>query len=93
MLETDALADSSPSMVSRVGVVHLCGFSLPYEGCDKPCAKRAAAWVARNLRPKLSGTATLIAVADALDDLLEDCPLDDAIGLARRLDERRYFGF
>ncbi|KAH8061824.1 dynein light chain binding protein [Aureococcus anophagefferens] len=93
LLETDALADSSPSMVSRVGVVHLCGFSLPYEGCDKPCAKRAAAWVARNLRPKLSGTATLVAVADALDDLLEDCPLDDAIGLARRLDERRYFGF
>ncbi|KAH8052077.1 hypothetical protein JL721_10956 [Aureococcus anophagefferens] len=44
-------------------------------------------------KAQVVGAATLVAVADALDDLLEDCPLDDAIGLARRLDERRYFGF
>ncbi|KAH8096574.1 hypothetical protein JL720_3953 [Aureococcus anophagefferens] len=31
------------------------------------------------------------ALADSSPSM--DCPLDDAIGLARRLDERRYFGF
>ena len=94
LVECDDLAASSPSTVARLAVVYVAPFSQPSESCPAPAAARALAWCETRLRRPLenAGRARVYAALEAwLQD--DDCPLDAALALARKLDEHRYCGF
>ena len=94
VLETDEMASAAPSTVSRIAVVCMTPFSEATTTCARPAAARARAWCDRRLRVALENADRGL-VADALDDYLgsENCCLDEALELARKLDEHRYLGF